>query len=1066
MTVAEQSRQRSSSHRAPRAQYAPLDYVVVRAPLLPVRAFHEVACAPADIRLERAQQDARIREALAIGGASLLNAIDRVPSGRQRDRLDASLLRYLIRMSTRPTPYGLFAGVGLAEWGDTTDLQLDDGPRRTRTRVDMGWLMRWIAEIEEQTELRHALRFVANSAAFERAGRICLAGHAANGDAHAVEEVSVRKTDAVQRVLHAAGTPISHAELVDVLMAGAADPRRERIAGLIDTLWRQAFLITELRPPLTIADPAEYVLRVLERTSTGTQAAALLRPLLVEACDFDRCMNGSRERTFRQLLVRSVTIGVDSTTAALQVDSAIALHGGHISRLVANEATRAAELLLRVSALPDGPANLAAYRRAFSKRYGASRAVPLLEVLDPERGLGPLDAVADIGEPVQDPGRAEIRHQTLLDLAGRCAHDRCRSIELTEDTLARLERPRGAGTITADTVELNVFVGATSTMALDAGDFSVVVGPNVGATTAGKGLGRFADLLGERAEAALRRCAGARDEVTTAVDAELVYLPGATRLANVAVRPSIHPFEIVMGAAPGVAYENVIPLGQLALGLEQDRLVVWWSARGVRVRVHAGHMLNTFTAPPVCRLLAEIGQDGVSQLLPFDWGPAERLPFLPRVCSGRVVLRPAQWRILPGDRAAWTTARSRAELAERIAVWRQDWSAPRFVHVGHGDNRLLLDLQCDEHLDELRAAAEASKGARFVIQEALPAPSECWLSGTDGSYVAELVVPIARCEEADRGTPRGARKPSTSAQAAERFEHRVGPVAGTTRLAAPGSEWLYVKLYCPRSSEDDLLAAEIAPMCERFVSEGIADSWFFIRYTDDGSHLRIRLHGESAHLIETALPAICRTAGRLIGDGRCDRIVFDTYDREIERYGGETGLRSAEGVFAADSYAVAGMLDLLVRRALSLDRTALGMISLDRLLAGLGLSERERLQYYERATGARHAVGELYRRRKRELRSLLADERVIAARPGGDALLTLLADRDSAIVPLAARLRRRHAPAGGELPADWCASVAHLHCNRLLGADPHAESALLALLLRTREGLVSTTMSARGARCS
>ena len=46
-------------------------------------------------------------------------------------------------------------------------------------------------------------------------------------------------------------------------------------------------------------------------------------------------------------------------------------------------------------------------------------------------------------------------------------------------------------------------------------------------------------------------------------------------------------------------------------------------------------------------------------------------------------------------------------------------------------------------------------------------------------------------------------------------------------------------------------AAEIAPMCDRFVSEGIADSWFFIRYADDGSHLRIRLHGESAHLIET-----------------------------------------------------------------------------------------------------------------------------------------------------------------------------------------------------------------------
>ena len=1044
MTAATQvARVREESRRLTGGAYTPLDYLVVRAPLLSMRAYRAIASAPPDARLASARGDQRIRDALAVGSAELLAAIDRAPSGRERSRLDASLLRYLIRMSTRPTPYGLFAGVGLGEWGSATDLRLDVGPRPTRTRVDMGRLVHWADEIERRPELRHSLRLVANPAAFERAGRTCLADRVASAE-HPAGEVSVRATDVVRRLLRAARTPILHDALVETLADGAIQERRERIVGLVDALWAQGFLITELRPQLTTPNPARHLLRILGRAHAGNEAAARLRELLSAAHDLDRRASAPREPSYRALVARTSTLGPDAAAPALQVDSALALRGVTVSRHVGTEAARAAELLLRISPLRDGPPSLTAYRRAFLERYGPARAVPLLEVLDPERGLGPLDSVVDRGGRELDHARVDARHKTLLDLAARAAHDRRRSIDLDDATIALLELPRGSGGPDPETLELNVFVGARSAAALDAGDFTLVVAPNVGAAEAGRGLGRFADLLGERAERALRRSVPARDAGTDAIDAELVYMPTAARLANVAVRPAIHPYEIVVGATPGVAYDHVIPLDELALGIEHDRLVVWWSARRMRVQVHAGHMLNAFTAPPACRLLAEIGQDAVPQLVAFDWGPAEGLPFLPRVCAGRIVLRPAQWRLLPEERAAWLAAETRALLGGRIASWRTRWSAPRYMHIGPVDNRLLIDLRCPEHFGELRAALASPERETFVMQEALPAPGHHWLRGPGGVHAAELVIPLAR---------RAVSSAPSSGGAPWRHSDHPSP---STRLRAPGSDWLYAKLYCPRSSEDDLLAAEIAPMCDRLVSEGIADSWFFIRYVDDASHLRIRMHGESAPLMERAMPELCRSAGRLIANGRCDRIVFDTYEREIERYGGDSGLRIAEAVFSADSRAVAAMLGLLARRALSLDRTALAMISLDRLLASLGMSERERTQHYARATDARHVVGEQYRRRKQELRSLLSDERTLASRPGGDVLLALLAQRYAAIAPIAASLTELRASAGNDFVAEWCASIAHLHCNRLLGASSQIESALFALLLRTREGLAST----------
>ena len=77
-------------------------------------------------------------------------------------------------MSTRPTPYGLFAGVALAAWGPRTDLALGPGRPRTRTRPDMGWLLRVVLELENRPEVRTRLCYVANAAALERAGRVFL----------------------------------------------------------------------------------------------------------------------------------------------------------------------------------------------------------------------------------------------------------------------------------------------------------------------------------------------------------------------------------------------------------------------------------------------------------------------------------------------------------------------------------------------------------------------------------------------------------------------------------------------------------------------------------------------------------------------------------------------------------------------------------------------------------------------------------------------------------------------------------------------------------------------------
>ena len=422
--------------------------------------------------------------------------------------------------------------------------------------------------------------------------------------------------------LELARAPIGHERLVAALAArpGATPEKAER---LVEELWRQTLLLTDLRPPLTGVNPAEYVAHRLEEVPAAEEAreqpaAALAAMAAWDELPWERAADGYRA------LARRADPGGGQAPAAPQVDMALPLDGCEISRAVAGEAARAAELLLRLTPLPDGLPHLSAYRGAFEARYGHEREVPLLELLDPGFGLGPPPLHAH-GASGPDPRRAGLRNQALHDLAVRALRDRNLVVELDDDMLSQLETcSPGPGSVPSS-LDLSLFVAAASPRSWMPGRFQVVIGPNLGATAAGRNLGRFADLLGEQALAGLGEIDSAeRAHRPDARWAELVYLPAHFRSANVAIRPHPRPYEIAVGTTPGVGPGRVIPPGELVVGIRAGRFYVRWPRHDAEVIGCAGHMLNNMAAPDVVRFLDDVHRDRLAQLSGFDWGPGIR----------------------------------------------------------------------------------------------------------------------------------------------------------------------------------------------------------------------------------------------------------------------------------------------------------------------------------------------------------------------------------------------------------------------------------------------------------
>jgi thiopeptide-type bacteriocin biosynthesis protein len=1027
----------------PGGLYRPLEFFMARAPLLPLDSYpaanlaDDDASPPGELPLLR---DGRVLRALAVSSLPLTAALAR-PARKPRDqeRLRSSLRRYAIRMATRPTPFGLSAGAALGVWGAATDLRIADAPAAVHARPDMVGLLRLVTELESRPEVRRGLRVVASPAVHLRGGRVFLSGVESQRGVTGAENVSMRATGAVRRALGLAREAIAYQELAEALLATVPAATAEKIEELLRQLWLHEFLVTDLRPPLTAGDPARYVAERLREVPAASDVRGDLERLLdgIDAWTALPAREGAARYPALAAEVNAV-MGLESKTP-LQVDMILPLAGRQVAAVVADEAVRAAELLLRLAPFPDGIPSIVAYRQAFEARFGVDRDVPLLELLDAGSSLGvPPEAAA------RPATGTALRDQTLLAMAAAALHDRRTSVELDEETLGRLQLWTPSPQRAPVSLDLYALVAAPSAAAVDAGDFRLVVGPNVGATAAGRNLGRFADMLGPEATAALAELARAEERLLPGtVLAELVCLPEKMRTANVVVRPLVRSFEVGLPASAHRGTARFIPLDELFVRVRLGRFaLIWRDGRGEprEVTACAGHMLNHVRAPAVCRFLADLSRDGMALLNGFDWGPARTLPFLPRVQAGRCVLSLAQWRIDAVNGGPALRGRSREGFPDAFARWRERWRVPRHVFLSTSadaaDHRLLLDLADAGHVDEIRReVGRIPERGGVVLQEACPGLDEAWVTGPGGRYSMELVVSMIR-RDATPAAP--VRPPSPS----------VPPAA---RMRPPGSDWSYVKLYGERAAEDPLIAGPLRAFASSMDAAGLTDQWMMLRYADPEPHLRLRLHGDADRLV----PALCEWAAQLMADRVVSHFVLDTYDREVERYGGLAGMSAAEAIFAADSRAVAELLHLELDGESPLDRLALAMVGVDDLLAGLGLEEAARLGFYQLQAGGLHDAGAVYRQRKKELCGLLRQP-LLADLDDAGAVRDALARRRSDLEQAAATLREltRRGELGRTLP-ELCHSYVHLHCNRLLGGERRLERQVFELLLRTRRALAA-----------
>ena len=165
------------------------------------------------------------------------------------------------------------------------------------------------------------------------------------------------------------------------------------------------------------------------------------------------------------------------------------------------------------------------------------------------------------------------------------------------------------------------------------------------------------------------------------------------------------------------------------------------------------------------------------------------------------------------------------------------------------------------------------------------------------------------------------------------------------RTFVPGDKWLFFKVYCGVKTCDEILVEKILPLAHRLMREKKVVRWFFIRYSDPDYHLRVRFLLGS---IEDIGFVISKTRGYLstyLNTNEVSKVVVDTYQREIERYGAEY-IELSEQVFHSGSECIAAIIKNL--KGDSELRWQAAFLIVNSLLSSLGLDLGQKKEFIER----------------------------------------------------------------------------------------------------------------------
>jgi lantibiotic biosynthesis protein len=978
------------------------------------------------------------RESILVASKSLYNKLNDFCDGKNIKKYDyflRAVYKYLIRMCTRPTPFGLFAGIDFGEYTkDNTSIKHGHNNYKKFARPDLEWLMKIVKRIEN-TQFEK-LRFKINDSIYFKGERAFLLHSTLKENEKKVSEISVRVTSPFELTYKLASNFISYKTLTRTLMEKFQNTIQDRIEHFLKQLIENEFLISNLRPPLTVMDQLDYLLKELKKCN--------IDELISELIDVQNYIEkytstplGEGEEVYMELYKKMVKLA--KTKHVLQVDTKLNLIEKKLNKKIIKDLNQLLSMLLSFSmTYYEADTPFSRYKQTFIEKYGVDREIPLLEMLDNDFGIGaPTDYENPKNSKIETSVTNNIIDEELKQFLLAKYVDAVKnneSIKLYDKDIKELGLDNYDFNSIPDSVDVNVIVKYDSEDDYINNKYKYYLGPNLGATHAGKSFGRFSYMM----EGEKELFDTLNDEITNLnnddyITCEVVYLPSETRNANVTRNIHSSQYELALFTNSSKDEFHRLSLNDILIGIENDKFYAKSKALNKKLIITMNNMLNTRTAPNAIRFLYDVSLEGKKIWFNFPWDTIYNdYPFIPKIEYKNFVISPQKWvlnKIINKKRKL-----DFREFRYHFEKFISDYNVPKYVYLTFADNRILINTT-NEFCIRILHHEYNNRLGNIILCSFEEANYNIVNDLAEEEYICELVIPLVKIKKENNEVYLKNKKSNSVSSIAE------------TRLKLPFEDWMYLKLYGINSSAEDLIAFHISEYSRDKLTKGEIEKYFFMRYADPEPHIRLRFNSTEKKLLNM-YPDIKKWLRSLIEKGLLSHFTIDTYEKEIERYGGTKLINYAETLFCFDSIVVEDILRLKRLKSINFSDEVIGMISIIHYMEQFGLDFESQLHFLQQQVNKSDYRDDFKQNRSYYMNVCNTDNNWEGLRgtDEGELLLNILNQRNTIIKDYVSEISK-----GLETSSELSIldSVIHLHCNRLFGIDRDFENKVRTLVSHT-----------------
>lgn len=817
-------------------------------------------------------------------------------TGKSKDKLEKSLMKYWIRSCMRCTPYGTFAGSLMVNLvNDDTDILLNDSSHHIRhIRIDMNYMSEIICAVGEVPNIKKQILFFPNNSLYELPDSYRYAEYSIKNDLRTYQISSVEKYDYIIAILGAAKAGATIEQLSELLKKSQNVTEDEAEIFIFEMIHSQ-LLVSELEPSVTGSEPLQRLIEqliMLKGTENIVKQFENVRNLIKHP------EIGTDTYIKAKTYLSEIGIPVKDSKTEFQTDLFLSAKKKTLDERIVHAIITQAEDLVFLSR-PYKNSELANFIKKFRAKYEEAE-IPLSLALDSDLGIGYAGIVDETianSEFINDlPGINDISETaSSYDYIQRYVLDKYHTYIANRESLIKIEEAElkkfeknGKKNILPNSLYL---VGNLLKENSFLNDRQFVFNiQSFGGPSGGRFLGRFAHG-DEKLCAFVKQILKEEEKLfPDAVYAEVVHLPQA-RVGNLILRPVFRKYEIPYVGISGADPENQIFLTDLFISVVNNEIVLRSKKLNKQViprLTNAHNFINN--SLPAYKFLCDLQSQNVSMPSIWDWGNLERYKYLPRVIYKNLVIKKARWNI--EEKELVNLPAKKEDYLIYFQQFIENLKMPSRVLYVEGDNALLIDFNCLHSIELF--LHYLGKRKKITIEEFLFDNENCVVRDINGDpYTNEIIIPLYH-----------------ESKLIVNSLIKRKPEGNKRRFFPPGSEWLYYKIYCGPKTAETILKTILLSFVDTCITQNNIEYFFFIRYKDDFSHLRIRFANSNKYDLNTVQIQFSNLLQDFLDKGLISKISIDTYVRELERYGDDI-IENVERLFFNDSLAVLRFIELI-----------------------------------------------------------------------------------------------------------------------------------------------------------